>query len=78
MEVPRSQKGAWGQLADSCGAFSFIQTLNSANKPTAEEQHDVDHFGILSIIVFLGAKHRMCRVVLRIHFYTLQKNYREL
>ena len=57
---------------------TFILILNSENKPTAEEQHDVDHCGMPSIIVSLGAKHRMCRVVLRIHFCTLQKNYREL
>ena len=35
--------------------------------------HDVDHFGILSIIVFLGAKHRMCRVVLGTLLHAAEK-----
>ena len=75
MEVP-SASGAWGQLAGSVWRTS-IQILNSANKPTAEEQHDVDHLGILSIIVFLGAKHRMCTVVLGTLLHAAE-NYREL
>ena len=38
----------------------------------------MDHFGILSIIVFLGAKRRMCRVVLGKFLHAAEKLQRTL
>ena len=77
MEVPSASKRC---LGSACWFMwrTFILILNSANKPTAEEQHDVDHFGILSIIVFLGAKHRMCTVVLGTLLHAAEKLQRTL